>query len=193
MINLSAFMKGVSKVTGLTLLALLVVSLSACGALGGGNQPAPTAALPTAVGGGAVAALPTAPAGEQVGTGASGGVLDSPEGTWGNYLRDMIAEANQGLASKISLTEHYANPDVTQKNLNGIAKTIELVADRTKVNLNSTETVASVKADFDIRVGYANGDSDTRTCKQTVEIDKKDNLWYVLNPQPLAWAALCTK
>lgn len=193
MINLSGLLKGVAKVSCLALLALLVFALSACGALGGGNQPAPTAALPTAVGGGEVAALPTAPAGEEVGTGTSGGALDTPEGTWGNYLRDMIAEANESLASRISLTEHYANPDITQANLDDIAKELQLVADRTKIDLNSTETVASVKADFDVRINYANGDADTRTCKLVVEIDKKDNLWYVLNPQPLAWAAVCVR
>lgn len=193
MINLSGFLKDVSKVSGLALLALLVVALSGCGAMGGGNQPAPTAPLPTAVGGGEVGALPTAPAGEDVGTGATSGVLDTPEGTWGNYLRDMIAEANQGLTSKITLMEHYANPDITQRSLSDIAKKIELVADRTKITLNSTDTVASAKADFDIRVNYANGDANTRTCKFLVEIDKKDNSWYVLNPAPLAYAAQCTR
>lgn len=191
MINLTGFMKGVSKLSWLALLALLVIALSACGALGGGSQPTATPPLPTAVGGGEVAALPTAMPGEDVGTGASSGALDTAEGTWGNYLRDMIAEQNQSLSSKINLLERYADPGITQKNLGGIAKSIELVADRTAITLNSNQTVATVRAEFDVRLEFANGDTDTRTCKLTIEADKKDNLWYILNPAPLAVFSVC--
>ena len=190
MINLSGFLKG-SKVSWFALLVLLAVALSACGGVGGGAQP--TVALPTAVGGGEARALPTAPSGEEVGTGASSGAVDTPEGTWGNYVRDMIAEQNQAQASKINLLERYSDPAINEKNLGGLVKMIELVADRTKFDLNDSETVASVKAEFDIRLSFANGDADTRTCKFIVELDKKDDLWYVLNPQPLAYAALCSK
>lgn len=185
--NLTGFLKGVS----IALLALLVVALSACSALGGGTQPTATAPLPTAVGGGEVAVLPTAMPGEDVGTGASSGALDTAEGTWGNYLRDMIAEQNQSLASKINLLERYADPAITQQNLGGIGKSIELVADRTTITQNSSQTVGTVKAEFDVRIEFANGDTDTRTCKMTLEADKKDNLWFILNPAPLAVFSIC--
>jgi hypothetical protein len=192
MIKLSDLLKGSLKLSGLVLLVLVVVALSACG-MGAANQPTPTQPLPTAVGGGAVAVLPTPLPGENVGTGASSGALDTAEGTWGNYLRDMIAEQNQSLASKINLLERYANPELTQKNLAGTVKSLELVADRTKIDLNASSTVASVKAEFDVRLTFANGDSDTRTCKMGVEIDLKDATWYVLNPAPLAVFSVCPK
>lgn len=189
MINLSGLLK---KVSWLALLALLTVALSACGALGGGNQPTATPPLPTAVGGGEVAALPTPLPAEEVGTGASSGALDTPEGTWGNYLRDMIAEQNQAQSSKINLLERYEAPLITQKNLSTLVKAVSLVADRSKVN-ETKEGVAVVTSDFDIRLTKANGDTETRTCKITVQIERYDSTWYVLNPQPLAIFSVCSR
>lgn len=192
MINQSAFLKGASRVSCLALVALLAVALSACGGLGGGNQPTATAPLPTAVGGGAVAELPTPLPGEEVGTGASSGALDTPEGTWGNYLRDMIAEQNQIQASQINLLERYQDPSLTQQNLKGTLKEIKLVADRSAITLSKNDTVAIVKWDFDVQLTFANGDSNTRTCKnKNSEIDKKESTWYVLGPAPLAVFSTC--
>ncbi|MBN1310044.1 MAG: hypothetical protein JXB30_01405 [Anaerolineae bacterium] len=177
------------KVSGLALLVVFAVALSACGALGGGSEQ-PTAILPTAVGGGEVRELPTAPAGEEVGTGAASGALDTPEGTWGNYLRDMIAELNQAQASKINLLERYEAPSITEQNLGGLVREVSLVSDRSEVDVKK-EGVAVVAGDFDVRLTFANGDADTRTCKLTIEIDEFDGTWYVLSPQPLAVFSVC--
>jgi len=176
------------KVSGLVLLVVLVVALSACSG-GGGEQPTPV--LPTAVGGGEVRELPTAPAGEEVGVGSTSGALDSPEATWGNYVRDMIAELNQAQASKISLLERYEAPSITQQNLGGLVKEVKLVADRSEVDVKK-EGVAVVAGDFDVQLTFANGDADTRTCTMTVEIDEFDGTWYVLSPQPLAVFSVCS-
>lgn len=157
------------------------------------DTPVPDAApqLPTAVGGGEVAELPTPLPGEEVGTGASSGALDTPEGTWGNYLRDMIAKQNQMMTLKINLLEGYEDPAITQMNLSTIILSIALVADRTQLALPNSQVTAIVSADFDIRLTFANGDADTRTCKLTMEMDKKGEIWYVLNPQPLPIPSAC--
>ena len=171
------------KVSGLVLLVVFAVALSACGA-GGGDAPTPV--LPTAVGGGEVRELPTAVAGEEVGTGASSGALDTPEGTWGNYLRDSIAEQNQIRATKISLMERYQASRITDEALATTVVEITLVSDRSEVDVKK-EGVAVVAGDFDVRLSYANGDAKTRTCTLTVQIEEYDGIWYVLNPVPLAY------
>ncbi|MBN1430972.1 MAG: hypothetical protein JXB07_21565 [Anaerolineae bacterium] len=192
MIKLSDFLKGSIKVSGLTLLVLLAAALSACGAMGGGSLPTATAALPTAVGGGDVRELPTPLPAEEVGVGATSGAQDTPEGTWGNYLRDIIAEQNQAQSSKINLYERYEAPSITQQKLNTLVKAVALVSDRSKITENK-EGVAVVNGDFDIRFTKANGDTETRTCKITVQIERYDSTWYVLNPQPLAIFSVCSK
>ncbi len=172
-----------SKVSRLMILVLalgVAVILSACG---GGNV----------AGGGAGNALPTPKPAENVGGSAASAAKDSFQGTWDSYLRDQIAAANDQQRVKLSMLQRYEKPDITSKNAGGLMKELALVEDRTKFNLINSQTTASSVAEFDIKVTFVNGDTDTRTCKVQIgiEVNPSDKLWYVLNPAPLNWDSLC--
>ncbi len=135
--------------------------------------------------------LPTPKPGEPIGTGARSVAKDTPDGTWQSYLRDMIAEQNTRLASKITLLERYEAPSITQRNLGGLAREISLVDDRTEFNISGN--TASTNVDFDVRLLFANGDTDTRTCRfpLSLEFNETDQVWYVLNPKALEIFVVC--
>ncbi len=157
---------------GMALTASLI--LSACG--GGSGQVNP---------------LPTPLPAEEVGTQAQAGAMDTPEGTWSNYLRDIIAEQVAQRVSKINLLERYQNPAITRQNLGGLVKNILLVEDRTTFTISGG--AASATTDFDIRLEYANGDVETRTCSFLVRLEKDEasGIWYVLNPEALQIFSVC--
>lgn len=167
----------VRSVLGLIGVVMLAALLSAC------------------AGGGAGSTLPTAIPAEQIGSGASGQAADSYQATWDAYLRDSIAVANLERTNKIGLLERYELPSITAKNLNGILKQIDLVQDRTTFSLNASGGRADSNAEFDVKLTYANGDTDTRTCKIAVAIEKDPdtNKWFMINPGPLEVFAICPK
>jgi hypothetical protein len=157
---------------GMALTASLI--LSACG--GGSGQVNP---------------LPTPLPAEEVGSQAQAGAMDTPEGTWSNYLRDIIAEQVAQRVSKINLLERYQNPAITRQNLGGLVRNILLVEDRTTFTISGG--AASATTDFDIRLEYANGDVETRTCSFPVRLEKDaaSGIWYVLNPEALQIFSVC--
>lgn len=158
------------------LIAVLVSGCSAVSGITGSDEGNP---------------LPTPIPGEDVGARAQSAAKDTPEGTWESYVRDIIAEQVKQRESLIALRERYQNPDITSQNLAGMVQDIDLVTDRTE--WNTSGGTASANADFDVRITFTNGDTDTRTCRLTVqmEFDEEDNAWYVLNPEPLAVFAVC--
>jgi hypothetical protein len=160
--------------SGILILSML---LSACGALGGG----------------AGNALPTPKPGEDLGADTRSSAKDNYQDTWDSFLRDSIAAANQQAASDIDLLQRYEKPSITAQNLAGTLKSIELVEDRTSFNLVNQETTAAAKAEFDVRLTFANGDTDTRTCHipAQIELDPDSKKWYVINPGPLAVFSVC--
>jgi hypothetical protein len=169
------------------LLAILV--LSACGGVpgGGSNQPQPRAGEESDP----INPLPTPLPGEDVGGAAASAAKDTPEGTWANYLRDIIAEQVSDREQKITLLERYQDPSITAANLEGLVDDIDLLEDRTEFNINSG--IASTSADFDIRLHYANGDTETESCRINVsmEFNEADGVWYVVNPAPLQIFSAC--
>lgn len=172
--------KSVSRIlVGIALLGLLSAILSACGALGGGaGNP-----------------LPTPIPGEAVGSGAKSQAKDTYQATWDSYLRDAIAADNQNEDVKIGMLQRYELPSITKQNLSGILKSTDLLTDRTKFALNSTNTVASSLSDFDVRLTFANGDTDTRHCRVQISIQQNadDKLWYVVNPAAMSILSICGK
>jgi hypothetical protein len=162
--------------------AALAAFLSAC-SLGGSSGRE----------GGEVNELPTPVEGEDVGEEAAAGVTEDYVTTWGNYLRDSIAEQVKDRQQKLELLKRYENPSITEQNVGGLVQNIELLTDRTAFNLTNGQTIASGTTDFDIRLTYANGDSETRTCKfpASLEKDTDSGLWYVLNPGQLQIFAVC--
>jgi hypothetical protein len=87
--------------------------------------------------------------------------------------------------------ERYQDPAITKANLEGLVEDIDLVEDRTEFNTGGG--LANSNADFDIRLTYANGDTDTQTCRVQVnmEYNEDDGVWYVINPAPLQIFAAC--
>jgi len=168
-----------NMLVGMALLAGVMAILSACG----GGQVA---------GGGQGNALPTVIPAENIGSGAKSAAKDSFQATWDSYLRDSLAAANQTQDIKIAMFQRYEKPSITAQNIGGIVKTTDLVQDNTKFNVSANNT-ASALADFDVKMTFANGDTDTRSCKLQVaiELNPDDNLWYVLNPAPFAVQSIC--
>jgi len=168
-----------NMLVGMALLAGVMVILSACGA-------------PQVAGGGQGNALPTVRPAENIGSGAKTAAKDSYQATWDSYLRDSLAAANQTQDIKIGLFQRYEKPSITAQNIGGIIKTVDLVQDNTKWNVSATNT-ASAMADFDVKMTFANGDTDTRNCKVQVaiELNPEDKFWYVINPAPLAVQSVC--
>jgi hypothetical protein len=170
------------------LMAILV--LTACGGVpggGGGGDEAP----PQREESDPINPLPTPLPGEDVGEAAASAAKDTPEGTWVNYLRDIIAEQVSDREQKITLLERYQDPNITSANLEGLVEDIDLVEDRTEFSTGGG--IANTNADFDIRLTYANGDTDTQTCRIQVsmEYNEEDGVWYVINPAPLQIFAAC--
>ncbi len=133
--------------------------------------------------------LPT----EDVGEEALSGAKEDLEETWNNYVRDIIAEQVAERQQKLDLLQRYENPDITAQNLAGLVSDIDLVEDRTEFNVASGSRVATATTDFDVRLTFLNGDTDTRTCQYFVSLeqDQEDGLWYVINPAPLQIFASC--
>jgi len=164
------------------LLALLVVGITV--ALTGcdlfGTKPVPNP-------------IPEPIEGEEVGAEARGAAGKTPEATWEDYLRDSISFQVARQGDKITLGERYQNPDHLAQNLGGLVRDIQLVQDRTIFSISGQGTIASATTDFDVRVTFADGDSETRTCVYNVqlELDKEDEVWYVINPAALDIFTFC--
>jgi hypothetical protein len=167
---------------GMALLAGVMAILSACGG------------TPQVAGGGQGNALPTVRPTENIGSSAKSAAKDSYQATWDSYLRDSLAAANQTQDIKIALLQRYEKPSITAQNIGGIVKSTDLVQDNTKFNVSANNT-ASAMADFDVKMTFANGDTDTRHCKLQVaiELNPEDKLYYMLNPAPFAVQAICSR
>jgi hypothetical protein len=170
---------------------LVILALTACGGLpgggGGDNEPQPAQREESDP----INPLPTPLPGEDVGEAAASAAKDTPEGTWTNYLRDIIAEQVSDREQKITLLERYQDPSITSANLEGLVEDIDLVEDRTEFSTGGG--IANTNADFDIRLHYANGDTETQSCRVNVsmEFNEDDGVWYVINPAPLQIFAAC--
>lgn len=181
----------------LALIVVLSLSLAACslpGVGGGGGAeatPRPTERPEDAED--APNVLPTAAEAEDVGGGALSGAKESYQETWNNYLRDIIAEQVADRQQKLELLQRYENPRITSENAEGLVNDIDLVEDRTTFNVTGNQNVAGSQSEFDVRVTYLNGDTETLTCSMPVQIElnAEDGLWYVLNPAPLQVFAVC--
>ncbi len=176
--------------------ATLMLVLSACSLPGGGSsgpEPTPRPTERPAQAEDVVNEIPTPLPAENVGGEALSGAKDSYQETWNNYLRDAIAEQVADRTQKLALLQRYENPKITDQNLAGLVEDIDLVEDRTTFNLTNQGNIASGNTEFDVRLTYANGDSDTRTCNPfiSMERDADDGLWYVINPTQLQIFAVC--
>ncbi|MGF1505194.1 MAG: hypothetical protein GYB64_18450 [Chloroflexi bacterium] len=161
------------------ILASALALLAACGGGVGGDdvQEVGEQDLPTPV--------PT----EEVGAEAARSATNSPQATWDNYLRDTIAEQNRIRDLTVGLIQRYEDPELTGQ-ANQLLLNITLGEDRSEVNNTF------VDADFDVRVEYLNGDTETLTCTyrkdfRLTENEDGETIYYIVNPAPLAVFALC--
>jgi hypothetical protein len=175
---------------GLIVLILLVAGVAAFLLFGLGDAGPLAGLLP---GGNTGNPLPTPRPGIDVGSGARSVAKDTPEGTWDSYVQDTIAEQVANQEAKITILERYEDPDITVQNLGGLVRDIDLVEDRTEFNVGPADTVANVNAEFEIRITFTNGDTDTRTCRfpASLQFDEEDGVWYIVNPTELAVFVVC--
>lgn len=138
--------------------------------------------------------LPTPLPTVEVGDESVSAAKASPEETWISYLPDTIAEQVKNRRQIIDLLERYENPDVTSQRLETLVTNITLVEDRSIWNTNSSAGQSNSFVDYDVQVTYANGDTETLTCRYNVaqELDSEDGVWYILNPGALQVFADCT-
>lgn len=137
--------------------------------------------------------LPTPRPTEVVGAEQRSAAKDTPQGTWEGYLRDMIAYQVNALEARLSLYQRYENPDHTAQNVGGRIKDVVLLEDRTEWTVRPDSAYSLV--DFDVRVTYLDGDTETRHCRFEVflQLDKDDSLWYVINPRGLDVQGMCSR
>lgn len=178
--------------------AFVAALLVACGG-GGGENPAeqvqqeePTAPPEALDDEGST--IPTPLPTVEVGDASVSAAKATPEDTWTSYLPDTIAEQVKNRRQIIDLLERYENPDVTTQRLETLVTNITLVSDRTIWNTNTSAGQSNSFVDYDIQVTYANGDTETLTCRYNVaqELDADDGVWYIINPGALQVFADCT-
>lgn len=140
--------------------------------------------------------IPTPIAGENVGAEPESQAADTPEETVTRYIRDSIAAQVAFQQAKLTLRERYQNPDQTEADLGGLVTKISVLEDNSKIT-KPKETVANAHVALDIRVTFANGDTDTRACTFDVNLqqgrnEKGEAVWYVINPDAFPVFASCT-
>ncbi len=158
--------------------ATIMLLLAACALARGGERGNP---------------LPTPRPTEVVGPEARSAAKDTPQGTWEGYLRDMIAYQVNDLEARTALYQRYENPDHTAQNMGGRIKDVVLLEDRTEWTVRPTSAYSLV--DFDVRVIYLDGDTETRHCRFEVFLqkDEEDGMWYVINPRGLDVQGMCSR
>ena len=130
--------------------------------------------------------IPTPRPGEEVGPDPTSQAAAQPEQTFERYIRDSIAAQVALQQAKVTMRERYQDPGITVQDLGGIVTEISVLEDRTTFTLPKP-TVSNAHAEFDIRLTYADGDSETRTCQYEVNMQQGLNatgaaVWYVINP-----------
>jgi hypothetical protein len=143
--------------------------------------------------------IPTPIAGENVGEAPGSQAAATPEETASRYLKDSLGSLVAQQTQKIELRERYQNPSQTVEDLGGLLTEISVLEDRTevkKVNENSTNATANV--DLDVRVTWADGDTESFTCKyavtlQQAENDDEEEVWYVINPDAFPLFVNCSR
>ena len=108
--------------------------------------------------------------------------VDSPEGTFELYLRDSIAQQISLQREKIDIRIRYQNPSTLLQDAGGLIINVELIQDRSKRTI-LRESSATFEVDIDIRITFANLDTNSQTCTFTVNLEKVGELWYVVSPR----------
>jgi hypothetical protein len=140
--------------------------------------------------------IPTPVPGEEVGPALASQAAAAPEETFQRYIHDSIAAQVALQQAKVNMRQRYQNPDITAQDLGGIVTDISVLDDRTTFTLPQ-QNVSNAHAEFDIRLTFADGDSETRTCSYQVNMQQGVNsagaaVWYVINPDAFPVFNSCT-
>lgn len=130
--------------------------------------------------------IPTPIEGEDVGEEISSQAAGTPQETYDRYIVASIAGQVNAQKDKIDMRQRYQDPEITKQDLGGLVTEISILEDRTEVD-QPTDNAATAQVDMDIRVQYADGDTESRTCSYTVSMQRSTNedeedVWYVVNP-----------
>lgn len=141
--------------------------------------------------------IPTPREGESVDSLPDSQAAATPEETFTRYIRDSIAATVAVQQTKINMRGRYQEPDQTLEDLSGLVSEIAVLEDRTAIS-SPKETAANARVDLDVRVTYADGDTQSFTCKYDVSMQmsanaKGDNVWYVINPDAFPLFVSCTR
>ena len=141
--------------------------------------------------------IPTPREGELVDSLPDSQAAATSEETFARYIRDSIAATVAVQQTKINMRGRYQEPDQTMEDLSGLVSEIAVLEDRTEIS-SPKDTAANAKIDLDVRVTYADGDTQTFTCKYDVSMqmsanDKGDNVWYVINPDAFPLFVSCAR
>jgi hypothetical protein len=139
--------------------------------------------------------IPTPRAGDLVPAVAESQAAASPDETVNRYLTDSIAMQLKAQSTKIEVRQRYQEPGQTTADLGGLVTGIAVLENRTVVT-TPKEIMALAHVDMDVRLTFANGDTDSRTCKYDVTLQryanaKGDNVWYVINPNLFPFDSQC--
>lgn len=164
---------------------LMTLALAACGS----KEVLPEGGNP----------IPTPIKGEEVGDAPDSQAAATPEETISRYLNDSIAALVAGQLQKLQLRARYQNPEQTEQDLGGLLSEINVLEDRTKVKkVTDTSTNATASVDLDVRVKWADGDTESFTCAYAVTLQSGENkkgetVWYVINPDAFPLFVNCTR
>ena len=164
---------------------LMTLVLAACG----GKEVLPEGGNP----------IPTPIKGENVGDAPDSQAAATPEETFSRYIDDSIAALVAGQSQKLSLRARFQNPEQTEKDLGGLLSEVNILEDRTKIKkVTDTSTNATANVDIDIRVKWADGDTESFTCNYAVTLQSGENkegetVWYVINPDAFPVFVNCTR
>lgn len=175
---------------------LAAAALSACGAVTGlvaaDDGPPPEEVVPE--GGNP---LPTPRPGVLVGDNPESQASSDPNVTYERYIFDTIAAQISLQDVQRAMRQRYQDPGITEQDLGGLLTDIAVLEDRTEVE-QTRDDVAYANVDMDIRISWADGDTETRTCNYQVNmhaVETEDNIvaWYVINPEPFPVFFSCYK
>lgn len=178
-------------VMGAIYAAAVTALLAACSSapVGGVNPtPLPTSTPPPEVIPAGGNPIPTPIIGENVGTAPDSQAAAVPEESFKRYINDSIAGLVAIQVQKITIRQRYQNPSQTEQDLGGLLTAVNILEDRTKIKkVTDTSTNATANADIDVRITWADGDTQSFTCKYAVTLQAAENanretVWYVINP-----------
>jgi hypothetical protein len=130
--------------------------------------------------------IPTPVAGVNVGNAPDSQAAATPDESYKRYINDSVAALVDSQQQKINMRQRYQNPEQTKKDLSGMLTAISILEDRTKIK-QVNDTSANANVDLDVRIKYADGDTQSFNCQYAIALQsavnaKNATVWYVINP-----------